>query len=104
MRRGELFNVPRYLAAGQLVFHMFGALAEFERNLIRERTMAGLKAARARKLTAKDLKTVRALLRSGHVPVGTIAEQAHVARSMLYRNCRDQRLASLFSLSSSHPQ
>jgi DNA invertase Pin-like site-specific DNA recombinase len=79
---------------GQLVFHLFGALAEFERNLIRERTLAGLKAARARgrkggrprKLTAKDLKTVRALLRSGDVPVSTIAEQFHVARSTLYRN------------------
>ena len=33
---------------GKLVFHLFGALAEFERNLIRERTMAGLSAARAR--------------------------------------------------------
>jgi DNA invertase Pin-like site-specific DNA recombinase len=33
---------------GQLVFHAFGALAEFERNLIRERTLAGLKATRAR--------------------------------------------------------
>jgi DNA invertase Pin-like site-specific DNA recombinase len=33
---------------GRLVFHVFAALAEFERNLIRERTMAGLKAARAR--------------------------------------------------------
>ncbi|MCK8485532.1 recombinase family protein [Aliiroseovarius sp. S2029] len=35
-------------SGGQLIFHMFGALAEFERNLIRERTQAGLKAARAR--------------------------------------------------------
>jgi len=34
--------------AGKLVFHVFGALAEFERNIIRERTMAGLAAARAR--------------------------------------------------------
>ena len=33
---------------GKLIFHLFGALAEFERNLIRERTQAGLKAARAR--------------------------------------------------------
>jgi DNA invertase Pin-like site-specific DNA recombinase len=33
---------------GKLIFHLFGALAEFERNLIRERTTAGLKAARAR--------------------------------------------------------
>ena len=35
-------------AGGRLVFHIFGALAEFERNLIRERTIAGLAAARAR--------------------------------------------------------
>ena len=35
-------------SSGQLVFHLFGALAEFERNLIRERTQAGLSAARAR--------------------------------------------------------
>jgi DNA invertase Pin-like site-specific DNA recombinase len=56
--------------AGRLVFHVFAALAEFERNLIRERTVAGLKAARARgrmggrpaKLSAKEIKTIRALL------------------------------------------
>jgi len=35
-------------SSGKLVFHIFGALAEFERNLIRERTQAGLQAARAR--------------------------------------------------------
>ena len=35
-------------SGGKLIFHMFGALAEFERNLIRERTQAGLAAARAR--------------------------------------------------------
>jgi DNA invertase Pin-like site-specific DNA recombinase len=80
--------------SGQLIFHVFGALAEFERNLIRERTLAGLKAARAsgrkggrpRKLSPKDLKTVRALLKSGEVPVSTVAEQFRVARSTLYRN------------------
>ncbi len=35
-------------SSGRLVFHIFGAIAEFERQLIRERTQAGLKAARAR--------------------------------------------------------
>ena len=35
-------------SSGKLIFHVFGALAEFERNLIRERTQAGLAAARAR--------------------------------------------------------
>ena len=79
---------------GKLVFHMFGALAEFERNLIRERTLAGLKAARARgrkggrpkKLSQKELKTIRALLRSNEVPVKDIATQFGVNRSTLYRN------------------
>jgi DNA invertase Pin-like site-specific DNA recombinase len=73
---------------------MFGALAEFERNLIRERTLAGLKAARARgrkggrpkKLSQKELKTIRALLRSNEVPVKDIAAQFGVNRSTLYRN------------------
>jgi DNA invertase Pin-like site-specific DNA recombinase len=80
--------------SGQLIFHVFGALAEFERNLIRERTLAGLKAARARgreggrpkKLGSKDLQTVRALLKSGDIPVSTVTEQFQVARSTLYRN------------------
>ena len=68
--------------------------AEFERNLIRERTLAGLKAARARgrnggrpkKLSPKELKTIRTLLRSNEVPMQDIAAQFKVNRSTLYRN------------------
>ena len=41
-------NIDTASIGGRLVFHLFGALAEFERNLIRERTRAGLSAARAR--------------------------------------------------------
>jgi len=41
-------NIDTTSSGGKLVFHLFGALAEFERNLIRERTLAGLTAARAR--------------------------------------------------------
>ena len=41
-------NIDTTSSGGKLVFHLFGALAEFERNLIRERTQAGLVAARAR--------------------------------------------------------
>jgi len=62
-------------------------------NLIRERTFAGIQAARARRkggrprnLSAKDLKTVRAMLKSGDISVGAVAEQFHAARSNLYRN------------------
>jgi DNA invertase Pin-like site-specific DNA recombinase len=41
-------NIDTTTSGGKLIFHIFGALAEFERNLIRERTNAGLMAARAR--------------------------------------------------------
>src|SRR5207253_3414942 len=41
-------SIDTTTSGGKLIFHIFGALAEFERNLIRERTMAGLAAARAR--------------------------------------------------------
>ena len=66
---------------GRLIFHIFASLAEFERNLIRERTMAGLKAARAlvrkggRKpsLSPKDIKTVRALLKTKELTVGEMS-------------------------------
>lgn len=76
------------------VFHVFAALAEFERNLICERTLAGLKAAGARgrnggrpkKLSPKELKTIRTLLRSNEVPAQDIAAQFKVNRSTLYRN------------------
>ncbi len=79
--------------AGKLVFHVFAALAEFERNLIRERTVAGLKAARARgrnggrpsKLSPKEIRTIRALLKTADIPVSEIAARFNVARSTLYR-------------------
>jgi DNA invertase Pin-like site-specific DNA recombinase len=80
--------------AGKLVFHVFAALAEFERNLIRERTVAGLKAARARgrmggrpaKLSAKEIKTISALLKTADISVSEIAARFGVARSTLYRS------------------
>src|SRR4029077_4645761 len=67
--------------SGKLIFHVFAALAEFERNLIRERTIAGLKAARSRgrrggrpkKLQSKDLKTIKALLKTNEVSVQEVA-------------------------------
>ena len=79
---------------GKLVFHVFAALAEFERNLIRERTLAGLRAARARgrnggrprKLGAKDIQVIKALMGAGELPVQDIADRFGVSRSTLYRN------------------
>ena len=79
--------------AGTLVFHLFASLAEFERNLIRERTMAGLKAARARgkssgrpaKLKGKDLAMAKALMADRTNDVTEIAKRFEVSRSTLYR-------------------
>lgn len=63
-------SIDTTTAGGRLIFHIFGALAEFERTVIRERTKAGLTAARARgrvggrppKLSVDDLKAAKALL------------------------------------------
>src|SRR5215213_5207158 len=79
---------------GKLVFHVFGALAEFERDLIRERTQAGLRAARARgrvggrprKLTdAKQLELARALYDGGQTDIATICQTLGISRATLYR-------------------
>jgi DNA invertase Pin-like site-specific DNA recombinase len=79
--------------AGKLVFHVFGALAEFERDLIRERTMAGLAAARARGRvggrptvwTAAKLATARSMYASEEHDVATIARVLGVSRASVYR-------------------
>ncbi len=79
-------------AAGKLIFHVFAALAEFERNLIRERTHAGLAAARARgrkggrppKLDQKQIREIRALLRDPQVRVSDVASRYGVSRTTLY--------------------
>ena len=79
-------------SGGRLVFHIFGALAEFERGIIRERTTAGLDAARARgrvggrprSLTEADLAVARTLLRDGDLTIAQVAERLGVAPSTLY--------------------
>ena len=81
-------------AAGKLVFHVFAALAEFERSLIRERTRAGLAAARARgrkggrrpKLDAKQIREVKALLADPKISVTDVATRYGVSRSTIYKH------------------
>ena len=78
---------------GRLVFHIFGALAEFERAIIRERTMAGLEAARSQgrvggrppALSEKDLAAARALMSNPEITVAEIARRLGVHPSTLYR-------------------
>lgn len=82
-------------AQGRLVFHMMGALAEFERALISERTRAGVQAARARgvrlgrrvALNALQVEHAKALIAAGESP-SAVAHTFKVGRSTLYRSLR----------------
>jgi DNA invertase Pin-like site-specific DNA recombinase len=80
-------------SGGQLIFHIFGALAAFEHALIVERTMAGLAAAKARgrrggrppALTAEQPAHARVLLADKRASVKEVAATLNVDRSTLYR-------------------
>lgn len=87
-------NIDTSTATGQLVFHIFGALAEFERNLIKERTIAGLEAARARgrkggrpKLdtTSAKVAMARKLNADKTNSVEAICDMLHISRPTFYR-------------------
>ena len=86
-------------SGGRLIFHVFGAIAEFERNLIRERTMAGLQAAkkrgrtggRPRSLSEKDLKLAKAMLGDPAVTVADVCETLRTSHATLYRYIRGGR-------------
>lgn len=81
-------------AAGKLVFHVFAALAEFERGLIRERTQARLAAARARgraggrrpKLDEQQVREIKVLLRDPSIQVADVARRYGVSRTTLYKH------------------
>ncbi|MGH2715856.1 MAG: recombinase family protein [Thermoleophilaceae bacterium] len=88
---------------GKLVFHIFAALAEFERDLIRERTRAGLEAARARGrnggrpsvMTAEKLRVARELYEAREHTTAQIARVLGVSRATLYRHLAPAPKASL---------
>jgi DNA invertase Pin-like site-specific DNA recombinase len=86
-------NLDTTTPGGKLVFHVFASVAEFERDLIRERTMAGLEAARARgrkggrkrAMDAKKIALASKLLKDGETPVSDVCEAVGVSRATLYR-------------------
>lgn len=88
---------------GMLVFHIFGAMAEFERAIIRERTMAGLEAARTRgrkggrprSLTTKDLAMAKSMLRDPDIKLADVAGKLGVSTPTLYRHLPGGRGAIL---------
>ena len=88
----ENITMDKSSSTGQLMFHLFAAFAEFERNLILERSAAGRAAARARgrfggrpeKLSKSDLELMKTLIDNG-TPIKTIAERWNVSRTTIDR-------------------
>lgn len=80
-------------ATGKLMLHMIGAFAEFERNLIRERTQEGLSAARARgrvggrkeKLDERQKREIRALLGDPEISIKDVCAKYHISRTTFYK-------------------
>jgi len=95
-------NIDTTTSGGKLIFHIFGALAEFERNLIKERTTAGLQAARARGrqggrptlLSAKKIALAQELYDNRDSKERSIAEicrSLNISRATLYRHIRKKQ-------------
>ncbi len=90
---GQGADIDTTTASGKLVFGIFAALAEFERELIRERTMAGLAAARARgrkggrkfELTKAQVRLAQAAMSKRDTSVTELCEELGIARTTLYR-------------------
>lgn len=86
-------NIDTTTAGGRLIFHLFGALAEFEREIIRERTNAGLATARARgrkggrRIAHSDKKiaTAQKLADTSNDTIAQICESLGISRSTYYR-------------------
>jgi DNA invertase Pin-like site-specific DNA recombinase len=86
-------GVDTTTAAGRMTFHIFGALAEFERSLVQERTLAGLEAARVRgrrggrpSSVTPDKLAAAAAMREQKRPMHAIATALGVSRATLYRH------------------
>jgi DNA invertase Pin-like site-specific DNA recombinase len=94
-------NIDTTTSGGKLVFHVFGALAEFERDIIRERTQAGLAAARSRgrrggrpkAMSEQQLIMARTLLNDPKTTVSEVCLTLGVSRSTLYRHLSSDPVA-----------
>jgi DNA invertase Pin-like site-specific DNA recombinase len=87
-------SIDTATSSGRLFFHIFGALAEFERSIIRERTIAGLAAARARgrrggrpKALADDrLAAAVTLIKGGQLTIREVGQQLGISASTIYKH------------------
>lgn len=95
-------SIDATTSGGKLIFHIFGALAEFERNLIQERTRAGLAAARTRgrkggrpkSLDEKKREWLYRLYDEKQHPIQEICELIGVSKSTLYAYLRERKARS----------
>lgn len=89
-------NLDTTTPSGNLVFHIFASLSEFERELIRERTIAGLRASRARgrvggrpkAMDEKKVQIAKSLHADGKTTVSEICETLNVSKATLYRSLK----------------
>ena len=90
---GQGANIDTTTAGGKLIFGIFAALAEFEQELLRERTMAGLAAARARGrsggrrfgLTKSQVRLAQAAMANRDVKISELCKELDITRVTLYR-------------------
>jgi len=90
---GQGVNIDTTTPAGKMIFSIFGALAEFERELIRERTKAGIEAARARGrmggrkfgLTKAQVRLAQAAMKNRDTSVTELCKELKITRATLYK-------------------
>jgi DNA invertase Pin-like site-specific DNA recombinase len=92
-------NIDTTTSGGKLIFHIFGALAEFERDLLKERTNAGLTAARARGKKggrpksplsdAQRLQMAKKMYEDKSMPIADIYKSLHIPRATFYKYVRE---------------
>lgn len=88
-------NIDTTTSGGKLVFYIFGALAEFERDIIKDRTNAGLQAARARgrqggrpkKLNSRQIAMAKKLMKDETNQIKDICATLNISKTTLYRYC-----------------
>jgi DNA invertase Pin-like site-specific DNA recombinase len=97
-------NLDTTTSGGKLIFHIFASLAQFERELIKERTQAGLKAARARGklggrpslLDKKGIAMAKNLMNDSSNTIPEICKTLRVSRATLYRSInKDKKMAKI---------
>jgi len=93
-------SIDTTTSGGRLIFHIFASLAEFERSIIRERTLAGLAAARKLgriggrppSLKREDLLIAKALLKEPNITIQDVAKRLNISKATFYRYFKGGRV------------